>query len=53
VAGIRRENLEAGAHRIRVNLLDLGLPPASYAYQLNVENEKGLFCSSRLMTVQK
>lgn len=53
VAEIRQENLEAGAHRIRVSLRDLGLPPASYAYQLNVENENGLFCSSRLMTAQK
>lgn len=53
VADIGRENLAAGAHRIRVDLGEVGLPLASYAYQLTVENANGVFCSSRLMTALK
>lgn len=52
VAEITEKDLGAGEHKIRVNTLELGIPTAHYAYQLNVENSNGLFHSSKLMTAQ-
>lgn len=49
-AEIAEGNLGAGEHQIAVNMRDLSLPTAHYAYQLNVENNNGVFHSSRLMT---
>lgn len=50
VAELTRENLEAGEHRIALNMAELGLPNAHYAYQLYVQNDSGVFYSSKLMT---
>ena len=52
VAEITEEGLGAGEHQIRVNMKELGIPTAHYAYQLNVENSSGVFHSSKLMTAR-
>lgn len=47
---ITENNLGAGEHQIKLDMNALGLPVAHYAYQLTVENDKGIFHSSKLMT---
>lgn len=50
VAEIAQNGLGVGEHQIRVNTRQLGIPTATYGYQLNVENSNGVFHSSKLMT---
>ncbi len=50
VATVVSRKLEAGEHRIPVNLFDLGVPAGSYAYLLRVSNAEGVFSDSKLMT---
>ncbi|OWY25398.1 hypothetical protein C7N43_19030 [Sphingobacteriales bacterium UPWRP_1] len=45
--------LPAGNHNIYLNLASLGLPQNTYAYQLVVENNAGIFKDCRLMTALK
>ncbi len=50
VATIDKGNLPNGKHTLDINLKDLDLPNASYAYQIEVENEMGVFKTVKLMT---
>lgn len=43
-------NLGIGDHTVDLDLGAWGLPKASYAYQLLVENAHGVFCQAKLMT---
>jgi protocatechuate 3,4-dioxygenase beta subunit len=51
VAEIKRANLSAGEHQIGIDTKALGIPNATYAYELEVENSAGTFRQSKLMTV--
>ncbi|HZV72004.1 MAG TPA: T9SS type A sorting domain-containing protein [Saprospiraceae bacterium] len=50
VATINRTGLNAGEHKIEVNLKDLDIPKANYLYQLEVENNNGAFRQCKMMT---
>lgn len=53
VAVIDKGLLPAGNHDININLFALGLPDATYAYQLEIENNFGIFKDCKLMTAFK
>lgn len=50
VAGILRQGLEPGAHRINLNLFGLGLPAGDYSYQLQVTSRYGIYRQRMVMT---
>jgi len=52
-AEIVKGGLTTGNHQIEVNLSSLHLPNATYVYQLVVNNAKGIFRQSKVMTVVK
>lgn len=47
---ITRNGLSFGSHQIEVNLPSLGLPSATYVYQLVVKNSNGIFRQAKVMT---
>jgi hypothetical protein len=50
VAEIKRAGLSSGSHQIDVDLAPLGLPHASYVFQLVVKNAKGKYYQAKVMT---
>lgn len=50
VAEIQQPNLGAGTQEIVVNTRELGIPVGNYVYQLQVENENGVFRQCKMMT---
>ncbi|QQS31092.1 MAG: hypothetical protein IPM47_09320 [Sphingobacteriales bacterium] len=50
VATIDKGYLPAGNHSVDIQLKDLNLPVASYAYQIAIQNEAGTFVTYKLMT---
>ena len=48
-----QNNLSSGNHKFEINLNNLGLTKANYAYQLTVKNANGTFIGSKLMTAAK
>jgi hypothetical protein len=52
-AEISKGGLTTGSHQIEVNLSSLGIPHATYVYQLVVKNANGIFRQSKVMTVVK
>ncbi|MCB9169046.1 MAG: hypothetical protein H6594_01695 [Flavobacteriales bacterium] len=50
VARLEQAGLPVGEHAMTVDLIELGLPPANYAYQLEITNASGTFRSTKLMT---
>lgn len=50
VAELRRDDLGKGDQEIVLNMAELDIPTATYAYQLEVENNAGVFRQAKLMT---
>lgn len=50
VASLPQGRLSPGQYKVPINLSSLGLAQASYAYQLVVKNENGVFRQSKMMT---
>lgn len=50
VAVLPQGRLAPGQYKVPINLSSLGLAQASYAYQLVVKNENGVFRQSKMMT---
>lgn len=50
VAHIERKGLAAGTHAFPIDLNELGLTPANYAYQVEVRTANGTFRDHKLMT---
>jgi protocatechuate 3,4-dioxygenase beta subunit len=50
VANIINETLNIGDHNVKLNFKTMGIPPANYAYQLEVSNEDGIFRDCKLMS---
>ncbi len=53
VATVKNGILPAGEHKVSVDLQLLRLPSANYVYQLEVENNDGIFRSHKIMTLVK
>lgn len=53
VAGVVRRGLDAGPHRIPLNLRGLGLPAGDYSYQLQVANRYGTYRQRMPMTAAR
>jgi protocatechuate 3,4-dioxygenase beta subunit len=53
VGTIPAQQLAAGEHSLPLNTKKMGLPNSNYIYQLQVENEFGLFRQCKMMTVMK
>ena len=53
VATVLDESRGAGEHQVKVDFRTLGLPPASYAYQIEVRNGDGIFRDHKLMTAAR
>lgn len=53
VASIVRENLSAGEQSITLNMSELGIVPATYAYQIEVKNANGVYKDCKLMTAAR
>jgi len=51
VAEVKPLRLEAGEHKMEINLSDLHLPLATYAYEITVKNSIGTFHQCKIMTV--
>lgn len=50
VASVQRQGLAAGEHPITLDMHELGIPTASYIYQVQVTNADGVFRSNKRMT---
>lgn len=50
VAEVVQKDLLSGEHRIAVDTRALGIAPANYIYQLEVENKNGVFRQCKMMT---
>ncbi len=50
VAEVRQNDLAKGDHEIVLKMTELGIPSATYAYMLEVENSDGVFRQAKLMT---
>lgn len=53
VASVARENLSAGEQSITLNMSELGIAPATYAYQIEVKNANGSYRDCKLMTAAR
>ncbi len=53
VAEVVKNGLGSGDHEIALNMKELGVPTATYAYQLEVRNGNGVFRQSKLMTAAR
>ena len=53
VATLLNKQMPVGEHQCRVNFQDWGLAVANYAYQIEVQNNDGLFKDVKMMTAAK
>ncbi|HJW28957.1 MAG TPA: hypothetical protein VJ508_06860, partial [Saprospiraceae bacterium] len=47
---LKQNGLASGTHHFDVNVISLGLPVATYVYQLVVKNSEGIFRKAKVMT---
>jgi hypothetical protein len=53
VATVKRNRLGVGEHRIELNMAELGLSAANYAYQVQVTNANGTWRTAKMMTARR
>jgi hypothetical protein len=52
IASLPQGRMAVGQYNVPVDLKSLGLPDGTYAYQLEVSNENGVFRQSKMMTAR-
>lgn len=53
VAEVKPVNLPSGEHKMEINLSNLNLAMATYAYEITVKNENGVYHQCKMMTSGK